>query len=87
MHYFQFRIFISKIKGVFRIFEIVLGADWKVLGVGSNCQFFKEQVYLDKILLVLGKSLSPTKDIMMIMIEHEDVVDILKYFAFIVIVV
>jgi len=58
-----------------------------VLGVGSNCQFFKEQVYLDKILLVLGKSLSPTKDIMMIMIEHEDVVDILKYFAFIVIVV
>jgi len=37
MHYFQFRIFISKIKGIFGIFEIMLGAGSKVLGAGSIC--------------------------------------------------
>jgi len=38
MHYFQFWIFISGIKGIFGIFEIMLGADSKVLGAGSICQ-------------------------------------------------
>jgi len=38
MHYFQFQIFISGIKGIFEIFKIMLGAGSKVLGAGSICQ-------------------------------------------------
>jgi len=45
MHYFQSRIFISRIKGIFGIFEIVLGAVSKVLGVGSNCL---KIIYIEK---------------------------------------
>jgi len=37
MHYFQFQIFISQKKGIFENFEIMLGADSKVLGAGSIC--------------------------------------------------
>jgi len=37
MHYFQFWIFIFRIKGIFGIFEIMLGAGSKVLGAGSIC--------------------------------------------------
>jgi len=45
MHYFQFRIFISRIKGIFGIFEIVLGAGSKVLGAGSNCLHFIDPLH------------------------------------------
>jgi len=37
MHYFQFWIFISGIKDIFGIFEIMLGAGSKVLGAESIC--------------------------------------------------
>jgi len=40
MYYFQFWIFIFGIKGIFGIFETMLGAGSKVLGAESICLAF-----------------------------------------------
>jgi len=53
-YYFQFRIFISEIKDIFRIFEITFGAGSKVLGAGSNC------LYIKRVIINTGK-LGPNK--------------------------
>ena len=37
MYYFLFQIFISRIKVIFGIFKIMLGASWKILSAGRIC--------------------------------------------------